>query len=203
MKAPVWVPKSSPTPPPLYSHFTPFLLGRYLDSHLYIEESERRCPRGTREVTLKAAEGFQSMVFHQKSSQTVHSKSLFLGQEEEQTGPLWGSEKEQCHLSCLQGLFRVQPRADQGQSHLPSPLLSVFLKLLYNKNHLDAGGEWAYTHSQAPPSEILIWRVWGGALETVFNKCPLFIRQVGEFLWNLGIFGPKTTSSRKLPDGPF
>lgn len=118
MKAPVWVSKSSPTPPPLYSHFTPFLLGSYLDSHLYIEESEHRCPRGTREVTLKAAEGFQSMVFHQKSSQTVHSKSLFLGQEEEQTGPLWGSEKEQCHLSCLQGLFRVQPRADQGQSYL-------------------------------------------------------------------------------------
>ena len=118
MKAPVWVPKSSPSPPPLYGHFTALLLGSYLDSHLYIEESERRCPQGTREITLKAAEGFQSMVFHQKSSQKVHSKSPFLGQEEEQTETLWGSKKEQCHLSCLWGLFRVQPRADQGQSHL-------------------------------------------------------------------------------------
>lgn len=88
MKTPVWVPKSSPTPPPLYGHFTPLLLGSYLGSHLYIEESEHRCPQGTKEITLKAAEGFQSMVFHQKSSQKVHSKSPFLGQEEEQTGPL-------------------------------------------------------------------------------------------------------------------
>lgn len=95
------------------------------------------------------------MVFHRKSSQKVYSRFPFLGQEEQQTGHLSGSEQEQCHLRYTAGLFRVQHRAGGGQCGSFS-LLSVFPKFHGDKNHLGAGGVnvWiAYTHPQAPLSD--------------------------------------------------
>lgn len=95
VKAPLWAPKS--THRAVFPR--PLLLGSCSDFHWCTEESGCQCPWEPREITLKASEGSPSMVFHQKSSQDVHNRSLFLGQE----------EQSQCHLSYTRGLFRENP----------------------------------------------------------------------------------------------
>lgn len=127
------------------------LLGSCSGSHLCTGEIWLQYPWGPRETSSKAVERSRPMVFHRKSSQKVYSRFPFLGQDEQQTGHLSGSEQEQCHLSYTAGPFRVQHRAGGGQCGSFS-LLSAFPKFHGDKNHLGAGGVnvWIpHTHPQA------------------------------------------------------